>query len=101
MQLYYRELSFLRRFLCNSTRHNRNKYSYCCYYIVQSIGYDRARAKPNEAKKRGCFVTSATQGVIRPPSRRPFLIRNDERVRRDSRVEVGLLGDCKATVHSP
>jgi hypothetical protein len=46
-------------------------------------------------------VTSATRGVIRPPSRGPFLIRNDERVRRDSRVEVGLLGDCKATVHSP
>jgi hypothetical protein len=35
-------------------------------------------------------VTSATRGVTRPPSRELFLIRDDERVRRDGRVEVGL-----------
>jgi hypothetical protein len=35
-------------------------------------------------------VTRATRGVFRPPSRGPFLVRNDERVRRDGRVELGV-----------
>jgi hypothetical protein len=60
----YRELSSLRRLLWTGTRHDKNKGS-CCCCIVRSIGYDMA--KPNEAKK-GVAVTSASRGVIRPPS---------------------------------
>jgi hypothetical protein len=41
------------------------------YYLVYALGYIRARAKPNEAKK-GFVVTSATRRVIRPPSRGLF-----------------------------
>jgi hypothetical protein len=39
--------------------------------------------------KKGFVVTSASRGVIRTPSRGLFLIRDDERVRRDGRMEVG------------
>jgi hypothetical protein len=41
--------------------------------------------------KRDCFVTSATRGANHPPSRGLFLIRDEERVLHDVRVEVGLL----------
>jgi hypothetical protein len=39
-------------------------------------------------------VTSATLGVIRPPSRGPFLIRGEERVLCDVRVEVCRPNGC-------
>jgi hypothetical protein len=34
-------------------------------------------------------MASATRGVIRPPSRGPFLIRGEGRLLHDVRVEVG------------
>jgi hypothetical protein len=39
--------------------------------------------------KKGAVVTSATWGVTRPSSRGLFLIRDEGRILRDVRVEVG------------
>jgi hypothetical protein len=57
--------------------------------------------RPNLIRpSKGAVVTSATRGVSRPPSRGLFLIRDEERVLRDVRVEVGFIraiySSCKA-----
>jgi hypothetical protein len=71
MQLYYRELLFLKRY----------------YVLVQDMTEMSVVAATVSSR---VVVTSASRGVIRPLSRGLFLIRDDKRVRRDGRVEVGL-----------